>query len=70
MTDFYSTERAIIKNGKLVIVNNACSRTIIGIRQARKDIEQIEASALPLNDSTKARLAVLKDGVALWERTR
>lgn len=69
MTDFYQIERAIIENGKLVIINNAGSRYLIGIRQARKDIAQIEAAKLPLKDSTRARLAVLKDGVAAWERT-
>jgi len=68
MTDFYQIERAIIENGKLVIINNAGSRYPIGVRQARKDIAQIEASKRPLKDSTKARLAVLKDGVAAWDR--
>lgn len=61
-----TTERCIIENNKLVIFHNG-SRYAIGIRQARKDIAQIEASKRPLAESTKARLAVLKEGVNLWD---
>lgn len=67
---FYNNESAIIENGKLVLISNGGSRYPIGVRQARKDIAQMEASKLPLNESAKARLAVLKNGVALWEGAR
>jgi hypothetical protein len=70
MPGFYSNERAIIENGKLVIINNAGSRYLIGIRQARQDIKQIESSRRTLANSTRARLATLKEGVALWEARR
>jgi hypothetical protein len=67
MTRFNSDERAIIERGKLVIVTGGGSRHLIGARQARKDIKRIEASSQPLAHSTRARLAVLKSGVALWD---
>jgi hypothetical protein len=70
MTDFYNIERPIIENGKLVIVNNAGSRYLIGVRQARKDIAQIEASKRQPSESTMARLAVLKAGVAMWDAAK
>ena len=68
--NFYATEFCIIEHGKLVLINNGGSRYPIGAAQARRDIRQIEASRRSLAESTRRRLAVLKDGVAAWERTR
>jgi hypothetical protein len=58
---------ANITNGKLTI--GYVGRTIypIGIRQARKDLAQIENSKLPLKQSTIERRDVLRKGIALWE---
>lgn len=67
MSDFYAKQRAIIENNKLVLISNGGTRQLIGIRQARRDIKQIEASTKTLADSTRERLEVLKAGVALWE---
>jgi len=39
----------------------------LGIREVRKQIAQIESSKLPLRESTKERLALLRAGVRLWE---
>lgn len=64
---FYNTESAIIENGKIVLITNGGSRYPIGIRQARRDVAQIEASKRALSDSTNARLAALKAGIALWD---
>ena len=58
---------AEIRNGVLTI--GYTGRTIypIGIRQARKDLAQIENSKLPLKPSTVERRDVLRKGIALWE---
>jgi hypothetical protein len=57
---------AEISNGKLTI--GYIGRTIyqIGIRQARKDLAQIECSKLPLKQSTIERRDILRKGIAMW----
>lgn len=61
-------DRPQIINGKLAIVQEGGSVALLGIRTVRQDIAQIEGSELTLKESTRARLAVLKAGVDLWER--
>ena len=69
MTD--TTTAAMIINGRLALaqVNEGGIQSFcaIGVRQFRAGICQIEASTRPLTDRTRARLAVLRDGVAIWE---
>lgn len=64
------TQYAAISHGKLTI--GYTGRTIypIGIRQARKDLAQIENSKLELKASTVERRDVLRKGIALWEARR
>jgi len=58
---------AEIHNGKLTI--GYTGRTIypIGIRQARKDLAQIENSTRELKASTIERRDVLRKAIAIWE---
>ena len=62
-----TTQYAEIRNGKLVIGYAGRTAYFIGIRQARKDLAQIENSDLPLKQSTIERRDVLRKGIALWE---
>lgn len=58
---------AEIRDNKLII--GYAGRTIypIGVRQARKDLAQIENSPRELKQSTAERRDVLRKGIALWE---
>lgn len=62
-----TTQYAEIRDGKLVIGYTGCTIYPIGIRQARKDLAQIESSPRELKPSTIQRLDVLRKGIALWE---
>lgn len=66
MTTFYNEQSAIIEAGKLVFISNGGSRELIGIRAARKQLAELSAKS-DLRDSTAARLALLRSGVALWD---
>lgn len=61
---------SVIEGGKLILVRSDKGgiqhRYHIGIRQVRRDIQQIETSSLPLKNSTRSHLAVLKEAEALW----
>lgn len=60
-------DHAAIYKGKLVLVSEGGSMTGLGIRGFRSAVKQIEASPRPLADSTKALLAVYREGIAIWE---
>lgn len=62
-----TTQYAQITNGKLVIGHTGRTIYPIGIRQARRDLAQIEASKMKLKPSTIERREVLRKAVALWE---
>lgn len=66
MANFYAQQTPRIQNGKLVLVSNGGSIELIGIRGVRASIRQIEASSGPLAETTKERLAVLRDAAAMW----
>lgn len=58
---------AQITNKKLIIGYAGCTIYPIGIRQARKDLAQIENSRRELKPSTIARRDVLRKGIAMWD---
>jgi hypothetical protein len=62
-----NTQYAEIRNGKLIIGYSGRTAYPIGIRQARKDLAQIENSELDLKPSTIERRDILRKGIALWE---
>lgn len=62
-----TTQYAEIRNDMLVIGYTGCTCYPIGIRQARKDLAQIENSKRELKPSTIERRDVLRKGIALWE---
>lgn len=62
-----TAQYAEIKNNKLLIGYNGGTIYPIGIRQARKDLAQIENSKLELKPSTIERRNTLRKGIALWE---
>lgn len=62
-----AAQYAEILNGQLVIGYTGRTVYPIGIRQARKDLAQIENSQRELKPSTIERRDVLRKGIALWE---
>ena len=56
-----------IYKGKLVIVSDGGSVTGLGIRGFRTAVKQIEGSNRDLAESSKAMLAVYRDGIAMWD---
>lgn len=61
------TEHAAIIRNRLCIVTPGASVIGLGIRGFRAGVKQIESSDLELKPSTQERLAVLKDGIRIWE---
>lgn len=62
-----TSQYAEIRHNTLIIGYTGRTAYPIGIRQARKDLAQIENSKLALKQSTIERLDVLRKGIALWE---
>lgn len=62
-----TTQYAEIVNGKLTIGYTGGTTYPIGIRQARKDLAQIENSPRELKPSTIERRDVLRKGIAMWD---
>lgn len=67
MTSFYNIQRPVVENGKLIFISNGGSREFIGIRDCRKQLADLETKT-NLRPSTQERLALLREGVATWER--
>lgn len=69
MTDFINESRPVIENGKLVFISNGGSRTIMGIRNVRKAVKDLEGKS-NLRPSSIATLELYRAGIALWEANR
>lgn len=66
MFDFNASQNPVIENGKLVLVSDGGSRSIIGIRAVRQQIAELE-SKTDKRPSTIDRLALLRRAAALWD---
>ena len=69
MSTFYSQQRPVIENGDLVFITNGGSRELIGSWEARRQLASLEkkSKTRPLADSTRARIQLLRNGIALFE---
>jgi len=66
MTTFYNTQHPVIENNKLVLISNGGSRSIIGIRAARKQLADLESKSNLRASSIETR-DTLRNAVALWD---
>lgn len=66
MTNFYATQRPAIENGKLVLISNGGSRSVIGARIARQQLAELE-SKNDLSAASIERRELLREAVAMWD---
>lgn len=65
MTD-YNTLRPVIENNKLVLISEGGSRSFIGIREARKQLKELD-SKTNLRGASIERRELLRQAVDLWD---
>lgn len=66
MTNFYNAQRPVIENGKLVLISNGGSRSVIGAKIARQQLAELDGKS-NLSPSSIERRELLREAVALWD---